>query len=466
MTQKNNKKRGILYLILAYLLYKLVAFFWQDGQKKYQDIRQNLKDFFRSEEREINELRTGRETFSKYCSDSSRLFYDYFIPHDGNSHKPKILRAHSLALIIVLLVVIKISLVGYLFLVYPEEGRMTENMTEEILTLINGARAEAGLGTVNSNLVLNIAAHEKAEDMIAKGYFAHHSPDGKKPWDWIDRGQYKYLFVGENLAMNFTSADSAHRALMNSPSHKHNILNDRYADVGLAMVTGTMNGKQTNVLVQLFGTTRPAYAKAPAGEPAPSSPADVKPATPETVAVLADDNKKEEEKPAPAVAVVKPAIKPAPKTETVESKPADKVSPNPTAEEKTMSEPEILPAIPPVLPETVPAADGQKLAMADPASPNSALEKNIPSEPLVFKNTADARTMRASGIARAVNYVFVAILTLLIMALIVNIIVRYEIQHKHVILQSFLVILFVSSLIYFKFHALEGGLSDILVLSI
>ena len=36
MTQKNNKKRGILYLILAYLLYKLIAFFWRDGKKKYQ----------------------------------------------------------------------------------------------------------------------------------------------------------------------------------------------------------------------------------------------------------------------------------------------------------------------------------------------------------------------------------------------------------------------------------------------
>ncbi|OGF27555.1 hypothetical protein A2303_01705 [Candidatus Falkowbacteria bacterium RIFOXYB2_FULL_47_14] len=462
MTQKNDKKRGILYLILAYLLYKLIAFFWQDGKKKYQDVKQNLKDFFRNEEKEINELRTGRETFRKYCADSSRLFCDYFIPHEGNGHKPKILRAHSLALIILLLVVIKISLVGYLFLVYPEEGRMTENMTEEILTLINGARSEAGLGTVKSNLVLNIAAHEKAEDMIAKGYFAHHSPDGKKPWDWIDRGQYKYLFVGENLAMNFTSADSAHRALMNSASHKHNILNERYVDVGLAMVTGTMNGKQTNVLVQLFGTTRPAAPTiAKSDMPAPS----VIPAAPETVAVLADEEKKTEDKPSPAVAVVKPAIKPAPKTETVESKPADKVSSNPTAEEKIMNEPEILPAIPPVLPETVPAADGSKLALADPVSPNSALEKNIPGEPLVFKNTADASTMRASGIARTVNYVFIAILTLLIMALIVNIIVRYEIQHKHVILQSFLVILFVTSLIYFKFHALEGGLSDILVLS-
>ena len=74
---------------------------------------------------------------------------------------------------------------------------------------------------------MSASALAKAEDMAINNYFAHYSPNGKKPWDWINRDNYAYLFVGENLAINFTSAEAVHEALMNSPTHRQNILNEK-----------------------------------------------------------------------------------------------------------------------------------------------------------------------------------------------------------------------------------------------
>ena len=49
---------------------------------------------------------------------------------------------------------------------------------------------------------------------------------------------------GENLAKDFKSAKSTHKALMASPTHKANIMNSKYDTVGL--------GKYKNITVQLF----------------------------------------------------------------------------------------------------------------------------------------------------------------------------------------------------------------------
>lgn len=51
-------------------------------------------------------------------------------------------------------------------------------------------------------------------------------------------------FLGENLARNFNDATSTHKALMNSPTHKANLVRKEYKYVGI--------GKSCNITVQLF----------------------------------------------------------------------------------------------------------------------------------------------------------------------------------------------------------------------
>lgn len=137
----------------------------------------------------------------------------------------------------------------------------------KIIELINREREKVGVGKLSANQVLNMAARFKAEDMIAKDYFSHTTLDGHKPWDLVDRSLYPYILIGENLAMNFIAADDAHSALMASPLHQKNILNPKFNDIGLAVINGEMSGKNTNVLVQIFGSQTTIHASV--NEPSP-----------------------------------------------------------------------------------------------------------------------------------------------------------------------------------------------------
>ncbi|MBU4347684.1 CAP domain-containing protein, partial [Patescibacteria group bacterium] len=231
--KKERKKHWLLCLILGGFIVKLFAFIFE--KERREKIRNNFKDFFNKEKKEIKELANNEESFEKYCGDSSSIFKDYFIPCDSNNNKPKILRIRALTAIVVVLILIKLAATGYLFFIYPNKAKMAEEISKQILELINQERTANNLSPLSTDPALNNSALAKARDMLNNNYFAHKSPGGKMPWDWINRGEYGYLFVGENLAMNFTSARSAHAALMLSESHKKNILNDKYADIGLAV---------------------------------------------------------------------------------------------------------------------------------------------------------------------------------------------------------------------------------------
>ena len=97
------------------------------------------------------------------------------------------------------------------------------------------------------------AAEEKAQDMIDNNYFAHISPQGKSPWDWINKNNYNYRYAGENLAIGFANAKEQQQAWMDSPTHKKNILNKNYDETGVAVKQGVIDGHEAIVVVQMFG---------------------------------------------------------------------------------------------------------------------------------------------------------------------------------------------------------------------
>src|SRR4051794_29151185 len=79
---------------------------------------------------------------------------------------------------------------------------------EEVYSLANDSRSESGIPSLKRSLVLDKAAQAKADDMASDRYFAHVSPDGKTPWDFIGNAGYHYLTAGENLAINWPDARS------------------------------------------------------------------------------------------------------------------------------------------------------------------------------------------------------------------------------------------------------------------
>ncbi|KKT89869.1 MAG: hypothetical protein UW95_C0003G0065 [Parcubacteria group bacterium GW2011_GWC1_45_14] len=136
----------------------------------------------------------------------------------------------------------------------------SEITIENVIGLVNQEREMAGLVPLVENGNLSRAAQKKAQDMLEKNYFSHTSPEGLTPWYWIEKAGYDYKFAGENLAINFKTAEKQNKALMDSATHRKNILGEQFNEVGVAVASGTINGKETIITVQQFGNRTGAVA--------------------------------------------------------------------------------------------------------------------------------------------------------------------------------------------------------------
>lgn len=126
-----------------------------------------------------------------------------------------------------------------------------------VITQTNLARSAASLPSLAHSSALDIAAQAKLDDMVANGYFAHVSPTGSQPWDWLSAAGYGYRAAGENLARGFDNPAEVVSAWMNSPSHRANVVSSVYKDIGVAAKRVNLNGITTTVVVQMFGTPSP-----------------------------------------------------------------------------------------------------------------------------------------------------------------------------------------------------------------
>lgn len=125
---------------------------------------------------------------------------------------------------------------------------------EDAVGLMNGERAERGLTELSLDGKLAAAAAAKLADMEKKNYFAHTSPEKRTPWSFIEGAGYDYRFAGENLAIHFKNPESEHAAWMKSEKHCQNILDPRFREVGMAVGKVFFEGRETMLVVSMFGT--------------------------------------------------------------------------------------------------------------------------------------------------------------------------------------------------------------------
>lgn len=190
-----------------------------------------------------------------------------FIPHVGNAYRPHFLLGENLRKL--LGVILGVELILFVlpalsFLGVLNTLNLTAVLPGVLSTLTNEERAEASLGTLSVSPVLSHAAELKAKDMAEKSYFAHTSPEGRTPWYWLDQAGYIYSYAGENLAINFTDSKDVTDAWMNSPSHKANIINGNYTEMGTGIATGMYQGRETIFVVQVYARPLVALGQAPA----------------------------------------------------------------------------------------------------------------------------------------------------------------------------------------------------------
>lgn len=181
----------------------------------------------------------------------------FLVPRHSNNHRARILHPAALSLVVALFLVCQFALNFYLLISPSVLGFASSITPERVIEVTNQKRAEQGLTPLAINSKLSEAAQRKAGDMFAFNYWAHSSPSGRTPWQFFQEVGYKYLYAGENLARDFMNSESVVDAWMNSPTHRDNVLNPNYKEIGLAVVNGTLDGAETTLVVELFGTPTP-----------------------------------------------------------------------------------------------------------------------------------------------------------------------------------------------------------------
>lgn len=117
-----------------------------------------------------------------------------------------------------------------------------------MIQLVNEARKQAGLSPLTADKELSQVARIKSAEMISEDYFSHTSPTYGSPFDMMKKFGIQYRSAGENIACNQT-VDAAHRALMESPGHRENILGTQFTHIGVGIVKGGMCGQ---MFTQMF----------------------------------------------------------------------------------------------------------------------------------------------------------------------------------------------------------------------
>lgn len=197
----------------------------------------------------------------------------YLVPHESNNFRPKILEAGVIGAILLLVVIIQGAYLIESRIVTKTPDFLAAVLPAVLVTLTNADRATNGLHALAVDPLLVAAAQKKADDMAAKGYFAHVTPEGYQPWHFLELVGYRYEAAGENLAVNFDESEDVSKAWMDSPTHRENILRGQYTHVGIAVARGTYKGREATFVAQFFGRPTPALAAAPAVTPSAPAPA-------------------------------------------------------------------------------------------------------------------------------------------------------------------------------------------------
>ena len=118
----------------------------------------------------------------------------------------------------------------------PGEDASSSRDEGGLLAMVNAARNSEGLRPLRPNPYLTALAHDQAQSIRASRRLAHDLGSGD-PLARVEAAGLAPRLVGENVAHADTLAH-AHRALWNSPSHRANLLDDRFDSIGIGLSIG------------------------------------------------------------------------------------------------------------------------------------------------------------------------------------------------------------------------------------
>ena len=150
----------------------------------------------------------------------------------------------------------------------------TEISSQKLLETTNNQRNSNGKSNLSINDKLTAAAQSKANDMAKRNYWSHTTPDGKAPWVFVTDAGYTYQKAGENLAYGFDNSSDTVAGWMNSKSHRENLLDDAYKEVGFgyANVANFNKSGPETVVVAMYGEPQTGSNQAPTAAPTNDGP--------------------------------------------------------------------------------------------------------------------------------------------------------------------------------------------------
>jgi hypothetical protein len=134
-------------------------------------------------------------------------------------------------------------------------GYATNIQAQALLDETNQERTSRGLPILKLNSELASAAQTKGQDMAARNYWSHDTPDGKEPWYFVKQSGYDYYKAAENLAYGFKTSDATINGWMNSPAHRANVLDPALTEVGFGIVNAAnyQNSGPETIVVAMYG---------------------------------------------------------------------------------------------------------------------------------------------------------------------------------------------------------------------
>ena len=142
---------------------------------------------------------------------------------------------------------------------FPQAGHLATITSQDIVEMTNQKRKEHEISSLRANHHLKQAARLKAKTILSEQTFGHEVNEHPFSY-WINLTPYQYKYAGENLAIDFHHSSDIIQAWMESDSHRNNLLDPRYKDIGVGVVQGEFQGQESIIVVQLFGSPRPSSA--------------------------------------------------------------------------------------------------------------------------------------------------------------------------------------------------------------
>lgn len=132
-----------------------------------------------------------------------------------------------------------------------QENQRRMEFANEVLRLCNEERAKEGLKPLALMDDLNFIAQIRTDEQVEVGDISHTRPDGTKWTSVFNNVNVKKRSWGENLIMNYGSAESVVRGWMSSPGHRANIMRPEFTHMGLG-VSFSGSDYSSYIVTQIF----------------------------------------------------------------------------------------------------------------------------------------------------------------------------------------------------------------------